>query len=57
MTREEYLSLLNDEECHCECHDSNMGIMHFMPCCNPCAFCKKNIKNNVLRHLERCKKD
>ena len=45
------------EKCQCSCHNSEFMVMHFMPCCNICKYCKQRI--DILsyeKHIEVCKK-
>ena len=47
-------------ECPCKCHTptSEIKMMHSMPCCNTCPYCKKNIVlGKIESHIEKCKKE
>ncbi len=36
--------LLEIDECDCECHELGSFAMHNVPCCSPCARCKRRIR-------------
>lgn len=43
-------------ECNCSCHH-NKAIMHCVPCCFTCQYCRARIRRtNIERHEEECKK-
>jgi len=45
----------NNSECHCSCHDDPEHIMHCVPCCHQCPFCKTNIPTYAFNnHKQEC---
>ena len=48
------MCVIDYDECNCDCHKYD-GVMHFVPCCDICHVCKKNIKYRYESHVKECK--
>ena len=43
--------------CDCPCHRSAGGVVHPVPCCEPCPRCRARIARGALQeHLATCKR-
>jgi hypothetical protein len=42
------MNLIQNDICHCKCHEPGVQIMHFMPCCEG----KCNICNEYIKHMD-----
>jgi len=43
--------------CTCPCHTKPIRIVHPVPCCEPCPYCKKRIARGLLyKHEPYCEK-
>ena len=48
------MSIIDFEECDCDCHRMN-GYEHCMPCCYTCPACAQNIKVSCYdKHVSKC---
>lgn len=41
--------------CTCGCHDAPPKLIHVAPCCSPCSYCRKRIRNGqAAAHVKAC---
>jgi hypothetical protein len=54
QTLEDYDKIKMSNTCDCSCHGDEGNVMHCVPCCTRCQYCRKDKILDLQEHLEHC---